>query len=311
MNAKKVFISGAMATHELDVDREMARQAINDLSPHVEAFAYEPFPKGRTPPLEADAKATNRAEIAQSDALILLVGKTISQFCIWELNHARKLGLPCRVFARRDVSKKSKLMRFLSECPTEVVTYTDPNVELTNAVQDFCRTLSVADLEKQEVVVHTVNVWRTIIQELSRSPNKVFGLSPRKFEELLAEIIASFGYDITLTPCTRDGGFDILAKRRDPLFPSLYLVEAKLWTPPRTVGRPVIQGIYGTGMAENCNGVMVVTPSMFSKDAAVYLDEKRLKEYIRLVDGVELPALYKHYLAGANDCHADLEFQNL
>jgi len=31
-----------------------------------------------------------------------------------------------------------------------------------------------------------------------------------------------------------------------------------------------------------------------------YLDDKRLREYIRLVDGIELPNLYKHYLDGAD-----------
>jgi hypothetical protein len=302
MPTKQVFISGAMASHELDHDRESCRYAVNSLSPDFTAFGYEPFRKDRRPaPVDRQSRERGKVEIARSDALVLLVGKTVSGFCLQELKFGYQLGLPCRVFVRVGVPQDAKVRRFLSECPCEVAFYSDPDREFIDAVQAFCLSLLAASEEKQEVIAHTGNIWRGIIQELSRSPQKVFGLSPRQFEELLAEIIASFGYTTTLTPCTRDGGFDILAKRKDPLFPSLYLVEAKLWTPPRAVGRPVIQGIYGTGMAENCNGVMVVTPSMFSKDALTYLDDKRLKEYIRLVDGMELPRLYQHYLDGAFD----------
>jgi len=300
MAAKRVFVSGAMASHELDIDRESARFAIHALSPDFVAFGYQLFPEGRRPPLGDQAKELGRSEIARSDALILLVGKTASQFCIWELKHAHRLGLPCRVFTRSGVEQRERLKRFLTTCPCEVVAYSDPKRDLIELIQEFCQSLLLASDEKHDVLIHTVNVWHTIIQELSHIPEKVFNLSPRKFEELLAEMIGSLGYATSLTPCTRDGGFDILARRKDPLFPSLYLVEAKLWTPPRTVGRPVIQGIYGAGMADNCNGVMVVTPSLFSRDALVYLDDKRLSEYVRLVDGLKLPELYRHYLDGAD-----------
>ena len=304
MPTKRIFISGVMISHELDADREAARQAINSLSPEFVALGYRPFATGEEPFRPPEGETVSRHEIAGSDALILLVGESFSAFCAYEFAYARRLGLPRRVFARQGVQRSPKLKRFLSACRCEVVTYSVPSRELVVLVQEFCRSTQSATDEKHQVLVHTVNVWQAIVRELSQRPEKVFSLSPRKFEELLAEIIASFGYTTSLTPCTRDGGFDIRATRRDPLFPSLYLVEAKLWTPPRAVGRPVIQGIYGTGMADNCNGVMVVTPSTFSRDAVNFLEEKRLKEYVRLVDGVELPRLYEHYLTGAIENNA-------
>lgn len=296
----RVFISGAMANHELDVDRESARYAIDTLAPDFTAFAYEPFPESRKPPLEHDAKERGQQEIERSDALILVVGRSVSEFCIWELKFARRLGMPCIVFARATAAQKSRLRRFLAGCPCTVETYVDPAGDLTERIQEFCRSLLSSPDEKRQVVVHTKQVWHRLLAELLHRPGDVFELSSRKFEELLAEIIASFGYTTSLTPNTRDGGYDVLAVRREPLFPSRFLVEAKLWLPPRKVGRPVIQAVYGVGMADNCNGVMVVTPTTFAQDARSYLDEKRLKDYVRLVDGKDLPSLYKHYLEGGD-----------
>ncbi|MGC9455723.1 MAG: restriction endonuclease [Phycisphaerae bacterium] len=307
MAGKRIFISGAMLSHELDADRETARKAIDALSPEFTAFAYSPFREGSRPPLGGRAKERNRAEIAASDALVLLVGGTVSNYCVSELKFAYRLGLPCRVLARTGVDRKPKLRRFLASCPCPVVTYANPFADLALAVQKFCESLSSAHNDKRKVIAHQAKLWNTIVQELATDPERVFALSPRRFEELLAEIIASFGYATKLTPRTRDGGYDIIVQRKDRLFPSRYLIEAKLWTPPRSVGRPVIQGVYGAGMAENCNGVMVVTPAAFSRDALSFVDEKSLKEYIRLVDGVELPELYERYLRGADGNEEALE----
>ena len=42
-------------------------------------------------------------------------------------------------------------------------------------------------------------------------------MSPRGFEELVAEMLSRLGYEVTLTPASRDGGKDIYAARRDHL----------------------------------------------------------------------------------------------
>ncbi len=44
----------------------------------------------------------------------------------------------------------------------------------------------------------------------------IFGLDPRQFEEVNAEIWRRFGYDVELTKRTRDGGCDVSIRADAP-----------------------------------------------------------------------------------------------
>jgi len=62
-------------------------------------------------------------------------------------------------------------------------------------------------------------LFRDMNDELKRyfaqHPEKLYDLSPRKFEELIASIMGDFGFDVELTPASRDGGRDIIAYLRN------------------------------------------------------------------------------------------------
>jgi len=66
-----------------------------------------------------------------------------------------------------------------------------------------------------------------MIAALKKQPKDIFTLSPRKYEELVAELMRDMGYEVTLTKATRDGGKDILASIRTEVGDLLCLVEAK------------------------------------------------------------------------------------
>lgn len=44
-----------------------------------------------------------------------------------------------------------------------------------------------------------------LIKYLALHPHKIYDLNPHKFEEVVAELIRNLGYDVILTPKTRDG----------------------------------------------------------------------------------------------------------
>jgi restriction system protein len=50
-----------------------------------------------------------------------------------------------------------------------------------------------------------------MIEGLKKQPKDIFNITPRQYEELVAELMHDMGYEVTLTPATRDGGKDILA----------------------------------------------------------------------------------------------------
>ncbi len=102
---------------------------------------------------------------------------------------------------------------------------------------------------------------------LSKHPEYLYRLSPRKFEELVASILSDLGFDVDITPVTRDGGVDILAYIRNKALEILTYVECKRYAPDRKVGVGVVRSVYGVQSMHRANKSMIVTTSFFSKDA--------------------------------------------
>ena len=284
-----VYVSGILLKHEVDAHRLIAKRAIENMG-HMAIV-----PIGRREIRDA-SDAWKRIE--RVDAFIAIVAESYSRYVDDELMYALALGLPCRVFARKEDGRSSTLQDFLAHCCCQVDEFDPYGSGLAEGICAFVRSITEAGPDRDSVLVHTQALWQEMIRWFLSHPEAVYRLSPRRFEELIAEIISAFGYKTSLTPQTSDGGYDIVAERTDdPVFPGIHLIETKLWTPPRKVGRPVIQAIYGTGIAHRCNGVMVVTPTEFSRQAKQFVDEAHLRQYVRLVDGGILPSWYERYLS--------------
>ena len=83
----------------------------------------------------------------------------------------------------------------------------------------------ISDIGNIRIDVSEVNDW--MLNELNKNPTDLYQLSSRRFEELVAELLIRKGYNVELTPATRDGGKDIYAARKDDLGSFLYIVECK------------------------------------------------------------------------------------
>ena len=138
-----------------------------------------------------------------------------------------------------------------------------------------------------------IDVNKELMSYLAKHPHKLYDLSPRKFEELVAEILKDFGFDVTLTPSTRDGGKDILAYMRNQITSCLMFVECKKWKPEQRVGIEVVQRMYAVQQVNNANKSMIVTTSFFSKPAIV--ESKRYEYMMDLKDYDDLTSWMKQY----------------
>jgi HJR/Mrr/RecB family endonuclease len=70
----------------------------------------------------------------------------------------------------------------------------------------------------------------SVYKALIAQPELLTNMNWRKFEELLASLLTTFGYEIELQRRTKDGGVDLFAlKRNDLLGPQRYLLQAKRW----------------------------------------------------------------------------------
>jgi restriction system protein len=131
----------------------------------------------------------------------------------------------------------------------------------------------------------------TILHQLKKQPNAIFDLPPRKFEEVLAEILTDMGWEVELTKATRDGGKDILAYQKTELGRLLCLVEAKRYREDRKIGVDLVRSLYGTLCDYQASSAMMVTTSSFSADAQAFQQKHQyqlaLRDYFDLVRWIQ------------------------
>jgi len=131
-----------------------------------------------------------------------------------------------------------------------------------------------------------VDTNRILLEQLRASPEELYSLDPRAFEELVADMLRERGYEITLTPATNDGGFDMFAAWKDDLGSFLYLVECKRYTPPNKVGVSVVRSLHGVVQQQQANAGIVVTTSFFTKGAREFQEhlphQMQLRDYLSL-----------------------------
>ncbi|MGN6186206.1 MAG: restriction endonuclease [Thermoanaerobaculia bacterium] len=111
-----------------------------------------------------------------------------------------------------------------------------------------------------------------LIRYLAKHPEVLRSsqISPRRFEEIVAEIWRGFGYEVELTKQTRDGGYDITAIRSTHVREK-YLIECKRFTDMRTVGVGVVRQLYGVVKSEEATKGIIATTTSLSRDAMLFV----------------------------------------
>lgn len=125
-----------------------------------------------------------------------------------------------------------------------------------------------------------------LITKLAAEPASLDEISWRELEELVAEIIASLGWQVSLTPPTRDGGHDVLAINANELgLDTAWAIECKRYRPDRKVGVDIVRSLYGVKHGLRIPQALLVTTSTFTRDA---LEFAAANTDIRLADREEL-----------------------
>lgn len=103
-----------------------------------------------------------------------------------------------------------------------------------------------------------------------------------------------FGFEIELTPATRDGGRDILAYIRNSVCTFLTFIECKRYAPNRPVGIEIVQRLYGVQQSHQANKSMIVTTSYFTKPAQE--ERRRYETLMELKDYNEIKLWLGKYI---------------
>lgn len=131
--------------------------------------------------------------------------------------------------------------------------------------------IPIPDINRAEETCQLVEMitppWAELCKYLSSQPSLLHQIEPRTFELLVAEMFHSYGWEVEVTAQSRDGGFDIIAMRRQ--FPNniRVLVEAKRWSPNRPVGVSIVRSLYGLRASQSFSQVVLATSSYVSQPA--------------------------------------------
>jgi HJR/Mrr/RecB family endonuclease len=120
---------------------------------------------------------------------------------------------------------------------------------------------------KDFILNETKNLKRMIF-DIYLNNQKLYEISPRDFEKMIAELLFDKGFEVELTKQTRDNGYDILALKHVKDFsPVKYLVECKRYSPERKVGVEIIRSFKDVLVTEKANKGIIVTTSYFTSEA--------------------------------------------
>lgn len=145
--------------------------------------------------------------------------------------------------------------------------------------------------EPPEELVEIVRlITDELIQYLSKHPEKIYEIRPRQFEEVIAEILASFGWSVQLTPSTKDGGFDIFAINKDISgLSSSWIIECKKYAPDRKVGIEIARALYGVKTDLRVSNAMLATTSSFTQGVRAFRAERydfQLRDYEAILEWI-------------------------
>lgn len=118
-----------------------------------------------------------------------------------------------------------------------------------------------------------IPIQAQLLALIQKDPALVFNITPRQFEEIIAELFDAKGFSIELTKQTRDGGRDIIAIHETMNTRLKLLIECKRWAPANKVSLSVVQRLYGVKTAEAASKAILVTTSSFSAPARQFASD--------------------------------------
>lgn len=122
---------------------------------------------------------------------------------------------------------------------------------------------------------------------LKNRPYQLQKLHWRDFENLVAALLESQGYQTEVGPGRDDGGVDVRLLQRDPIGDIMTLVQVKRYRRDRKVELAAVQALHGAASAEDASKTMFVTTSMYRPSARRFADRRSVEMTLYTSDDVE------------------------
>lgn len=140
---------------------------------------------------------------------------------------------------------------------------------------DFSAKFELDDQAGSNSIIQIASLFdRALIERLHQYPDDLRVIDRRRFEQLIAELFAGFGYEVELTQRTRDGGKDIIAIKRCEI-DLRFLIECKRPDPGNPVSVSTVRELYGVKVDDGASKAILATTTYFSPDAKRFSEKHR------------------------------------
>jgi hypothetical protein len=165
--------------------------------------------------------------------------------------------------------------------------------EVPTALDPAGRPLVLGSSARTAFDLQIIEFNNEVLAHLAEHPQRLYDLSPRRFEELVAELYSRAGFEVELTPASGDEGVDVYAIRRDDLGSTLTVVQAKRYKPDLRVSVGQVRELFGTVNLQDASAGVLITTSSFEPGAEKLAAEHRwrleLRDYARLQEMLRAP----------------------
>ena len=141
-------------------------------------------------------------------------------------------------------------------------------------------------------------VSQSIMARVGDDPLFLTRLTPRAFEDFVGKLFLTTGYEVELTKPTKDGGYDVVALKKERDGDHKLLIEVKRYARNRPVGVSLVRQLLGLHADDGPTRVVLATTSSFTKAAREL--QQRHKYRLELKD-------YDELMAWAKECSAKLK----
>lgn len=158
--------------------------------------------------------------------------------------------------------------------------------------QEFARRYSYIPNETEFRDTATIifpDISKEFFQFVRSNPHVIYSMTPRRFEEFVAAIFENHGFNVELTPSVKDGGFDVIAVRKDIITgANVHLVECKRYKPTNKIGVGLVRCMLGVVESERATKGHIVTSSFFTTPAknfaCVHKTRLKLSDFNSIID---------------------------
>lgn len=155
------------------------------------------------------------------------------------------------------------------------------------------------EVNSNPVFLAVTNLAKELARIVAKTPNALENIEWRDMERIIAVIFEELGFQVTLTPASKDGGKDVIVEYEFNRQQYSYIIEIKHWPSNQKVGKDYVSDFISVITKEHRHGGLYLATYGYAKNISeVYSEVER--EKLKLGDKIEIISLCRTFVKSEN-----------